>query len=244
MTYGTTSRLPISNLGPNSVASQASKLSSPRCRCLLKSCNRIFTPNHPAQIFCSDQCRLFAKELDWKAAKKRADDKYRRTESGKEKRRAQSKRRRLRIKAEHDASKLAPLSLRVGDTNRRSKKVPEKNLAAEGLGVSFRSNWTQEYLTPNTAALIATTTYVRPSHGYDAGLNLCRFQVQSGLTMPCASFSPGPDRVKHIGLGNALRYAVEPVTGSKNVRGHRRCHFPMSCHCYQRSLHRVTRFEV
>jgi len=108
---------------------------------------------------------LFAKELDWKAAKKRADDKYRRTESGKEKRRAQSKRRRLRIKAEHDASKLAPLSMRVGDTNRRPKKVRERSLAAEGLGVSSRSNQTQEYLTRNTAALIATTTYVRPSHG-------------------------------------------------------------------------------
>ncbi len=104
-------------------------------------------------------------ELDRQASKKRADDKYRRTESGKEKRRAQSKRRRLRIKAEHEASKLVPQSLRVGDTNRRPKKVPERNLAAEGLGVSSPSNWTQEYLTPNTAALIATTTYVRPSHG-------------------------------------------------------------------------------
>lgn len=211
---------------------------------MLKSCNRIFTPNHPAQIFCSDQCRQFAKELNWKTAKKRADDRYRRTESGKEKRRAQSKRRRLRIKAELDASKLAPLSLRVGDKNRRPKKVPEKNLAAEGLGVSSPSNLTQEYLTRNTAALIATTTYVRSSLGYDAGLNHLVFQVQSGLTMPCASFSLGPDRVKHIGLGNALRYAVEPVTGSKNVRGHRRCHFPTSCHCFQRSLHKATLFEV
>jgi len=89
---------------------------------LLKSCNRIFTPNHPAQVFCSDQCRQFASELDWKAAKKRADDKYRRTDGGKEKRRAQSKRRRLRIKAELEASKLALQSPRVGDTNRRPKK--------------------------------------------------------------------------------------------------------------------------
>ena len=144
--------------------SQVSKHSSTQCSCLLKSCNRIFTPNHPAQVFCSDPCRLFAKKLDWKAAQKRADDKYRRTESGKEKRRAQSKRRRLRIKAEHDTSKLAPLSLRVGDTNRRPKKVPERNFPAEGLGVSSRSNWPQEFLTRNTVVLIATTTYVRPSH--------------------------------------------------------------------------------
>ena len=117
-----------------------------------------------SQVFCSDQCRLFAKKLDQKAAQKRADDKYRLTGNGKEKRRAQSKRRRLRIKTEQQASKLGSLSLRVGDTNRRPKKVSEINLAAEGLGVSSPSNWTQEYLTPNTVALIATTTYVRQSH--------------------------------------------------------------------------------
>jgi len=109
--------------------------------------------------------------MDWKAAKKRADDKYRRTDGGKEKRRAQSKRRRLRIKTEQQARKLAPQSPRVGDTNRRQKKVPEENLAAEGLAVSSRSNQTREYLTLNTVALIVTTTYVRPSHALDDGLN-------------------------------------------------------------------------
>ena len=165
MTYGTTSRLPISNPDPNPVASQASKLSSTQCSCLLKSCNQIFTPNHPAQVFCCDHCRQFARELDRKAAKKHADDNYRRTENGKEKRRAQSKRRRFRIKAELEASKLAPQSPRVGDTNRRPKKVRGKKNAAEGRGVSSPSNWTQEYLMPNTVALIVTTTYVRPSHG-------------------------------------------------------------------------------
>ncbi len=143
--------------------SQVSKHSSTQCSCLLKSCNRIFTPNHPAQVFCSDPCRLFAKKLNWKTAQKRADDKYRLTGNGKEKRRAQSKRRRLRIKTEQQASKLGSQSPRVGDTNRRPKKVSEINLAAEGLGVSSPSNWTQEYLTPNTVALIATTTYVRQS---------------------------------------------------------------------------------
>ncbi len=156
--------MPISNPDPIPVASQASKLSSPQCSCLLKSCNRIFTPNHPAQVFCGENCRQFANELVRKAAKKRADDKYRRTENGKEKRRAQSKRRRSRIKAELEASKLAPQSMRVGDTNRRPKKVRVRNLAAEGRGVSSPSNWTQEYLMRNTVALIVTTTYVRPSH--------------------------------------------------------------------------------
>ena len=165
MTHGTTSRLPISNPDSIHFDSQVSKQSSTQCSCLLKSCNRIFTPNHPAQVFCSDPCRLIAKKLDLKAAKKRTDDKYRRTENGKEKRRAQSKRRRLRIREEHAASELAPLAPRVGDTNRRSKKVPDRNLAAEGRGVSYPLNWTQEYLTQNTVALNATTTYVRPSHG-------------------------------------------------------------------------------
>ena len=165
MTHGTTSRLPISNPDSIHFDSQVSKQTSIQCSCLLKSCNRIFTPNHPAQVFCSDQCRLIAKKLDLKAAKKRTDRKYRRTENGKEKRRAQSKRRRLRIKTEHEASKLAPLSPCVGDTNRRPKKVRGKKNAAEGRGVSSPSNWTQEYLMPNTVALIVTTTYVRPSHG-------------------------------------------------------------------------------
>jgi hypothetical protein len=64
--------------------------------------------------------------MDWKAAKKRADDKYRRTDGGKEKRREQSKRRRLRIKSEQQASKLVPQSPRVGDTNRRPKKDLKK----------------------------------------------------------------------------------------------------------------------
>ena len=165
MTYGTISRLPTLNPDPIPVASQASKHSSTQCSCLLKSCNRIFTPNHPTQVFCCDQCRQFAKKLDWKAAKKRADDKYRRTDGGKEKRREQAKRRRLRIKSEQQASKLDPQSPRVGDTNRRPKKVPERNSPAGGLGVSSRSNQTQKYLTLNSVALIVTTTYVRPSHG-------------------------------------------------------------------------------
>ncbi len=106
--------------------SQVSKQSSTQCSCLLKSCNRFFTPNHPAQVFCGENCRLIANELVRKAAKKHADDNYRRTENGKEKRRAQSKRRRFRIKAELEASKLAPQSMRVGDTNRRQKKDLEK----------------------------------------------------------------------------------------------------------------------
>jgi len=118
--------LPNSNPDPIPVASQASKHSSTQCSWLLKSCNRIFAPNHPAQVFCCDQCRQFAKKLDWKAAKKRADDKYRRTDGGKEKRRAHSKRRRLRIKTEQHASKLIPQSPRVGDTNQRQKKFPKE----------------------------------------------------------------------------------------------------------------------
>ena len=160
-----TSRLPITNPDSIHFDSQVSKQSSTQCSCLLKSCNRSFTPNHPAQVFCGDQCRLFAKQLNRKAAQKRADDIYRSTQNGKEKRRAQATRRRLRINAELQASKLAPPSKRVGDTKRRPKKIRERNLAAEDRGVSARSNGPQKYLTPNTVALVATTTYARPSHG-------------------------------------------------------------------------------
>ena len=40
-------RLPISNPDSIHFDSQVSKHSSTQCSCLLKSCNRIFTPNHP-----------------------------------------------------------------------------------------------------------------------------------------------------------------------------------------------------
>ena len=163
--------MPTSNLDPIPVASQASKRSSTQCSCLLKSCNRSFTPNHPAQVFCREQCRQFAKACDRKAARKRADDKYRSTENGKEKRRAQATRRRLRINAELQASKTCPTTAARGRYKSTPKKNSKKSLAAEDLGVSDRSSGTQKFLMRNTVALIATTTYERPSQGSEDGLN-------------------------------------------------------------------------
>lgn len=67
--------------------------SSPR-DCLLKGCDRYFSPNHPLQRFCGEDCREAAKR--WSSAK--ANLAYRGSDNGKEKRREQAMRRRERSK--------------------------------------------------------------------------------------------------------------------------------------------------
>jgi hypothetical protein len=67
----------------------------PRSRiCLLKGCGRAFRPNHPQARYCSEHCRnQAAKWRQWKARQR-----YRQTAHGKEVRRAQSRRYRVRRK--------------------------------------------------------------------------------------------------------------------------------------------------
>lgn len=62
--------------------------------CLLKGCERHFVPSHPLQRYCCDDCRNKVRE--WWLWKSQRD--YRRSERGKEMRRAQNKRRRARLK--------------------------------------------------------------------------------------------------------------------------------------------------
>jgi hypothetical protein len=67
----------------------------PRGRiCLLKGCGRVFRPDHPLGRYCSDRCRDEARKWsDWKARHQ-----YRQTTHGKQVRRDQSRRYRVRRK--------------------------------------------------------------------------------------------------------------------------------------------------
>jgi hypothetical protein len=67
----------------------------PRSRtCLLKGCGRVFRPDHPLTRYCSEHCRnQAAKWRQWKARHQ-----YRQTVHGKQVRRAQSRRYRMRQK--------------------------------------------------------------------------------------------------------------------------------------------------
>jgi hypothetical protein len=67
----------------------------PRTRiCLLKGCRCVFRPEHPLTRYCSEHCRKEAtKWRKWKARRK-----YRKTDHGKQVRRVQSHRYRVRQK--------------------------------------------------------------------------------------------------------------------------------------------------
>jgi hypothetical protein len=66
-----------------------------RRRCLLKGCEQRFHPRHTRQHYCSAECRAQAEKWSqWKAQQK-----YRTTESGKQKRNVQSRRYRERVKS-------------------------------------------------------------------------------------------------------------------------------------------------
>ncbi len=67
----------------------------PRTRCcLLKGCERRFRPQRPGQRYCSDECRLGARRWSrWKAQQS-----YRATAAGKDKRNGQSRRYRQRVR--------------------------------------------------------------------------------------------------------------------------------------------------
>jgi len=68
---------------------------SPRARlCLLKGCERRFDPRRAAQRYCSEECRRAARRWSrWKAQQS-----YRATAAGKDKRNEQSRRYRERVK--------------------------------------------------------------------------------------------------------------------------------------------------
>ena len=68
----------------------------PRMRCcLLKGCEQRFHPRRGRQRYCSEECRKAARKWDrWKAQQR-----YRETAAGKQKRNGQSRRYRERVKS-------------------------------------------------------------------------------------------------------------------------------------------------
>ena len=72
-------------------------------RCLLKGCEQRFHARHPRQRYCSKRCREEARKWSrWKAQQR-----YRETAAGQEKRNGQSRRYRQRVKARKPADSEA-----------------------------------------------------------------------------------------------------------------------------------------
>ena len=66
-----------------------------RRRCLLKGCEQRFDPRHVRQRYCSERCRKAARKWSrWKAQQR-----YRETTAGKQKRNGQSHRYRERVRS-------------------------------------------------------------------------------------------------------------------------------------------------
>jgi hypothetical protein len=71
-------------------------------KCLREGCNRYFSPNHPLDRYCGDDCNAAVRR--WQLA--RANLKYRGSEQGKENRHAQAARYRIRLK-ERQAAEIS-----------------------------------------------------------------------------------------------------------------------------------------
>jgi hypothetical protein len=81
------------NQAKGKIPQQKKRARRPRSRmCLLKGCGRVFRPEHPMARYCSEHCRNEAAQWrKWKARQQ-----YRQTAHGKQVRRAQSRRYRVR----------------------------------------------------------------------------------------------------------------------------------------------------
>jgi hypothetical protein len=82
---------------------------SPR-KCFLKGCDRYFSPSHHLDRYCGDDCRDAAER--WRLA--RANLKYRSSQRGKENRRAQAARYRIRLKERKAAENVLPEPPQIG----------------------------------------------------------------------------------------------------------------------------------
>ena len=102
------------------------RVRSPRSRtCLLKGCERRFRPLRPLTRYCSEQCREEARRWrEWKARHR-----YRQSEGGKQKRRAQCRRYRLRSKRARAANQ-GPRRPREGHRKKKYFAAPAIGLAA------------------------------------------------------------------------------------------------------------------
>jgi len=83
----------LENQAKGKIPQQNKRARRPRSRmCLLKGCGRVFRPEHPLVRYCSEHCRNeAARWREWKGRQQ-----YRQTAHGKQVRRAQSRRYRVR----------------------------------------------------------------------------------------------------------------------------------------------------
>jgi hypothetical protein len=89
------SDVPVDAAQSESAANEPAVVSCNRRRwCLLKGCEQAFCPQHPLERYCSDDCLAEARR--WSRA--RANQKYRASESGRQRRQAQCRRRRERCR--------------------------------------------------------------------------------------------------------------------------------------------------
>jgi hypothetical protein len=93
-----------SQILPSPHSSQVELARLSRRKCFLKGCDRYFSPSHHLDRFCADDCRDAARR--WRLA--RANLKYRVSRHGKENRRAQAARYRIRLKERKDVSRDDP----------------------------------------------------------------------------------------------------------------------------------------
>ena len=110
-------------------AGKRRRVRRPRSRaCLLKGCERRFRPLHPLTRYCSEPCREEARRWrEWKARHH-----YRQSEGGKQKRRAQSRRYRLRSKRARAANQ--------GPRKPREGHRKKKYFAAAAIGLAAMRN--------------------------------------------------------------------------------------------------------
>jgi hypothetical protein len=115
--------------GHRRIAGKRRRVRRPRSRaCLLKGCKRRFRPMHPLTRYCSEECREEARRWrEWKARHH-----YRQSEGGKQKRRAQSRRYRLRSKRARAANQ--------GLRRPREGHRKEKYFAAPAIGLAAMRN--------------------------------------------------------------------------------------------------------
>jgi hypothetical protein len=98
---------------------------SPGARCLLKGCDQRFHPRQPHQRYCSEECRAAARRWSrWKA-----QERYRTTPVGREKRSDQSQRDRERVRALTHGSLLR---VAAADADARNEVVVFRAFSRKG----------------------------------------------------------------------------------------------------------------
>ncbi len=120
----------------------------PRARtCLLKGCGRVFRPDHPLARYCSEHCcNEAANWREWKARRK-----YRKTDRGKQVRRVQSRRYRVRQKERKEQKVDAVGGARV--------------ITRKFFFVLLRSPWLIRRIPPQPAVAAAALLFLCMSPG-------------------------------------------------------------------------------